>query len=212
MVRYKGIGNVFLGLVVWDTGAQKSVNYYCYSFWSISCLKIPQRNHNFYPTTSSELTCPQRQIKIFPCTVNNATAVFRWALCSTKEHHIKQTEEQSIPPSLFTMLFLFPLYQITPHAFSTFNHFPTVSTEHFCRVKRKTEGQSESQGMSLDVQTALLQGTDMLDGHFLNLWFSFAFSKSSASASDRTLCFSFDTVNSSLRTHVHFYFFFKATN
>jgi len=39
----------------------------------------------------------------------------------------------------------------------------------------KTESQSESQGMFLDVQSALFQGTDLLGGHFLKLWFPFAF-------------------------------------
>lgn len=78
------IGNVFLVLAMQNAGAQKWVNNYFYSLWSSSCLKIPWRNHNLHPITSSKFICHQRQIKIFP--TNNAIAVFRWALCSPIQH------------------------------------------------------------------------------------------------------------------------------
>lgn len=60
--------------------------------------KKKRKNHSFPTiTTISKLTCPQtktiQNMPLFPwgSTVNNTTAGFRQALCSSKEPHLRQT-------------------------------------------------------------------------------------------------------------------------
>lgn len=57
-------------------------------------------------------------------------------------------------------------------------NIPWLPLQNKSAKLRKPKGQNRSQGMSLDVQTALFQGKDLLDGCILKLCFPFVFHKS----------------------------------